>query len=50
MLGGARVTVDKVMINGREFISITTEDGASTDYPLSNLEAVRPFIYKAVFG
>lgn len=50
MLDGTRVTADKIMIGGREFISITTEDGASTDYPLSSLQAVRPLIHKAVFG
>ena len=50
VLEGSKVTADLIQIDGREYISITTLDGASTDYPVSSLEAVRPNIFKAVFN
>lgn len=50
ILDGSRLTADLIVIDGRDYVSITSRDGASTDYPLSSLQVVRPHIYKAVFG
>lgn len=50
ILDGSRVTADMIKIDGRDYVSITARDGSATDYPLSSLLAVRPHIYKAVFG
>lgn len=50
VLEGSKVTADLIQIDGKEYVSITTLDGASTDYPVSSLESVRPNIFKAVFN
>jgi hypothetical protein len=47
---GSRLTVDRYVSDGREYISLTTVDGAATNYPVASLERVRPHIWKAVFG
>jgi hypothetical protein len=47
---GSRLMVDRHTSEGREYISLTTVDGAVTNFPVASLERVRPHIWKAVFG
>ena len=50
IMEGSSLTVDRYVSDGREYISLTTVDGAATNYPVASLERVRPHIWKAVFG
>lgn len=49
IIEGSRLTVDRIQIDGRDYVQLITIDGATTDFPLSTLKAIRPTIYKAVF-
>ncbi len=49
VIDGSRIEADLVQIDGKEFVRLTTLDGASTEFPVSSLKAVRPNIHKAVF-
>ena len=46
---GSKLTVNLIQIDGRDYVQLITLDGATTDFPVSTLKAIRPNIYKAVF-
>jgi hypothetical protein len=49
ILEGSKITADLIQIDGKDYVQLTTLDGASTEFPVSTLAAVRPHIHKAVF-
>lgn len=49
ILEGSKITANLIQIDGKDYVQLTTLDGATTEFPVSSLAAVRPNIYKAVF-